>query len=247
MLAISRALLQNRRLLVMDEPTEGLAPVIVEQVEALLARLAEEGDLEVLLIEQNIGVACAIADRVAVMVNGRINRSVPARELAADVELQQRLLGVGRRGHEEDAAPAAADAAPAQAEAGPKLTKIFLSNPVRPTRLSQPVPVEQLERMARVLTAQSPGPGTTAHAELRPLASPGERVVLVAGTCDTKGEELGFLRDLLREAGLSVRLVDLSTSGRHSGADVPAHLVAAFHPRGASAVSRAIAVRRLRR
>ena len=46
MLAISRALLQNRRLLVMDEPTEGLAPVIVEQVEALLARLAEEGDLE---------------------------------------------------------------------------------------------------------------------------------------------------------------------------------------------------------
>jgi uncharacterized protein (UPF0261 family) len=72
-------------------------------------------------------------------------------------------------------------------------------------------------------------------------------VVLVAGTCDTKGEELGFLRDLLREAGLSVRLVDLSTSGRHSGANVPAHLVAAFHPRGASAGSRAIAVRRLRR
>jgi len=134
MLAISRALLQNRRLLVIDEPTEGLAPVIVEQVEALLARLAEEGDLEVLLIEQNIGVACAIADLVAVMVNGRINRSVPARELAADVELQQRLLGVGRHGHEEDAAPAAADAAPVQAEAGPKLTKIFLSTPVRPTR-----------------------------------------------------------------------------------------------------------------
>lgn len=81
MLAISRALLQNRRLLVMDEPTEGLAPVIVEQVEALLARLAEEGDLEVLLIEQNIGVGCAIADRVAVLVNGRINRSVPAQNL----------------------------------------------------------------------------------------------------------------------------------------------------------------------
>jgi ABC-type dipeptide/oligopeptide/nickel transport system ATPase component len=59
------------------------------------------------VIEQNIGVACAIADTVAIMVNGRINRSAPARELAADRELQQRLLGVGRHGHEDiQAAPA---------------------------------------------------------------------------------------------------------------------------------------------
>jgi uncharacterized protein (UPF0261 family)/ABC-type branched-subunit amino acid transport system ATPase component len=237
MLAISRALLQNPRLLVRDEPTEGLAPVIVEQVEALLARLAEEGEVEVLLIEQNIGVACAIADRVAVMVNGRVNRIVAARELASDLGLQQRLLGVGRHGHEEEAAAGAAApaAAPPQA-AAPGITKVYLSNPVRPTRWSQPVPVEQIERSARVLTAGSAIATAAVQAELRPLGAPGERVVLVAGTCDTKGEELGYLRDLIRAAGLSVRLVDLSTSGRHSGADVPAHLVAAFHPRGASAV-----------
>jgi ABC-type branched-subunit amino acid transport system ATPase component len=237
MLAISRALLQNPRLLVMDEPTEGLAPVIVEQVEALLARLAEEGEVEVLLIEQNIGVACAIADRVAVMVNGRVNRIVAARELASDLELQQRLLGVGRHGHEEEAAAGAAApaAAPPQA-AAPGITKVYLSNPVRPTRWSQPVPVEQIERSARVLTAGSAIATAAVQAELRPLGAPGERVVLVAGTCDTKGEELGYPRDLIRAAGFSVRLVDLSTSGRHSGADVPAHLVAAFHPRGASAV-----------
>src|ERR1700689_4521457 len=61
MLAISRALLTNPKLLVMDEPTEGLAPVIVAQVEDMLVRLGEEGDIAVLVIEQNIGVATAVA------------------------------------------------------------------------------------------------------------------------------------------------------------------------------------------
>jgi ABC-type branched-subunit amino acid transport system ATPase component len=75
MLAISRALLMNPKLLVMDEPTEGLAPVIVAQLEELLVQLAQDGEIDVLVIEQNIGVACAIADTVAIMVNGRINRS----------------------------------------------------------------------------------------------------------------------------------------------------------------------------
>ncbi|MEO9787799.1 MAG: ABC transporter ATP-binding protein, partial [Aurantimonas coralicida] len=70
MLAIGRALLLNPRLLVMDEPTEGLAPVIVNQVAEMLVRLGEEGDIDVLVIEQNIGVACSVADRVAIMING---------------------------------------------------------------------------------------------------------------------------------------------------------------------------------
>ena len=101
MLAIARALLFNPRLLVMDEPTEGLAPVIVQQVEAMLKSLAADGEIAVLLIEQNLGVAIAVADTVNVMVNGRIARSMPVAELAADRALQQRLLGVkcrGRRG-----------------------------------------------------------------------------------------------------------------------------------------------------
>jgi uncharacterized protein (UPF0261 family)/ABC-type branched-subunit amino acid transport system ATPase component len=235
MLAIARALLANPRLLVMDEPTEGLAPVIVAQVEEMLHRLAEEGEIDVLVIEQNIGVACAVADRVAIMVNGQINRIVPALELAADRALQQRLLGVGR--HADDAAPAA----PAPAEgagarpAGPQAAKIYLSNPKLPTRWSHPVPVAQLERMARVVTTGAPT-GPAVQAEIRPLAAPGEQVILIAGTLDTKGEELRYMRDLIRAAGLPVRMVDLSTSGKHSGAEIPAHHVAAFHPRGAAGV-----------
>ncbi|MDP2087636.1 MAG: Tm-1-like ATP-binding domain-containing protein, partial [Gemmobacter sp.] len=216
---------------VMDEPTEGLAPVIVAQVEEMLLRLADEGEIDVLVIEQNIGVACGVADTVAIMVNGRINRTAPARDLAADRDLQQRLLGVGRHGHDDTPAPEAAPAA--GADTGP--VKIYLSNPQRPTRWSAPVPVEQIERTARLVTT-APLPGIATQPDLRPLAAPGAEVVLVAGTLDTKGEELRFIRDLIRAAGLPVRLVDLSTSGAHSGAEIPAHQIAAYHPRGAAGV-----------
>src|SRR5262245_19569220 len=94
MLTIERALLLNPVLLVMDEPTEGLAPAIVRQVVDMLKPLAADGQISVLLVEQNLGVAIEVADTVAVMVNGRIARAMPAAELAADPALQQRLLGV---------------------------------------------------------------------------------------------------------------------------------------------------------
>ncbi len=96
MLAISRALLMNPRLLIMDEPTEGLAPVIVAHVEETLVRLAAEGDVSILVIEQNIGVATQMSDQIAIMVNGRIHRVIASSVIAADRDLQQRLLGVGR-------------------------------------------------------------------------------------------------------------------------------------------------------
>ena len=101
MLAISRALVTNPRLLIMDEPTEGLAPVIVAQVEEMLVRLGEEGDISVLVIEQNIGVATAVSRNVAIMVNGRVNRLIDSARLASDRDLQQRLLGVGRHADAE--------------------------------------------------------------------------------------------------------------------------------------------------
>ncbi len=93
MVAIARALLSNPRLIIMDEPTEGLAPVMVEQVVTVLRDLVRDGNA-LLLVEQNLGVALAVADEVAVMVNGVFERRVAADTLRQDTELQQRLLGV---------------------------------------------------------------------------------------------------------------------------------------------------------
>jgi ABC-type branched-subunit amino acid transport system ATPase component len=71
MLAIGRSLVANPKLLIMDEPTEGLAPQIVKQVEELLVRLAQEEDLAILLVVQNLGVATKVAKRLAVMVRSK--------------------------------------------------------------------------------------------------------------------------------------------------------------------------------
>ena len=236
MLAIGRALLTNPRLLVMDEPTEGLAPVIVSQVEEMLVQLGQAGEIDVLVIEQNIGVACAVADQVAIMVNGRINRVMDSGLLAGDRDLQQALLGVGRHAHDETPEPERA--AEARAEAAPRAAplKVYVSNPAPPTRWSQPVPVHVIEQSARTVT-EAPVAG---GGDLRPLASlrgaGGATRVLVAGTLDTKARELRFIRDILKTEGLSVQMVDLSTSGKPSGCEVPPHAVAGFHPRGAAGV-----------
>ena len=119
MLAIGRALLLEPRLLVMDEPTEGLAPVIVQHVEQSLRALVAEGEIGILLIEQNLGVALDVADTIAVMVNGRIAHQMPAAQLAADRGLQEQLLGVKGGGHHDEAEepappPPAAEAEPVQ-------------------------------------------------------------------------------------------------------------------------------------
>jgi uncharacterized protein (UPF0261 family)/energy-coupling factor transporter ATP-binding protein EcfA2 len=224
----------------MDEPTEGLAPVIVAQVEEMLIRLGEAGDVDVLVIEQNIGVACAVAESVAIMLNGRIERLVPARELAADRNLQQALLGVGRHAHDETPEPettARGGGSQAGERDGVKLERIWQANPKPPTRWSQPVSYAVHERLARAVTTASATSGVAQEqAEIRPLALAGSEVVLVVGTLDTNGEELRHMRDLVRASGLPARLVDLSTSGKHTGADIPAHQVAAFHPRGAAGV-----------
>ncbi|WP_376089438.1 ABC transporter ATP-binding protein [Roseomonas sp. CCTCC AB2023176] len=98
MLAISRALLMNPRLVVMDEPSEGLAPVIVDHLIEVLRRLPEDG-ISLLLVEQNLRVATAVAEEVAIMVTGRIAATMPAATIANDVDIQRRYLGVSAGGH----------------------------------------------------------------------------------------------------------------------------------------------------
>jgi uncharacterized protein (UPF0261 family)/ABC-type branched-subunit amino acid transport system ATPase component len=238
MLAISRALLLNPKLLVMDEPTEGLAPVIVQQVAAMLRTLAAEGEIGVLLIEQNLGVAIDVADTIDVMVNGRIARSMPADELAADRELQQRLLGVKMDAEVEEAPP--------PEEAPPAAAMVYTVRRASDA-LVEDAPLE--ERTVRGFTrwgstrrdhVVGAGEELPTAPEPRvvefPVAQTAGRAAYIAGTFDTKGRELNFLRGCLEKLGLRVVTVDLATSGKPSPASVHPREVARCHPKGESAV-----------
>ena len=93
MLAIGRALLLNPTLLIMDEPSEGLAPTIVESLIGTCKSLVLEG-MGLLLIEQNLGVATSVCERQLIMVGGHIEAETTAERLANDPEEQRRWLGV---------------------------------------------------------------------------------------------------------------------------------------------------------
>jgi uncharacterized protein (UPF0261 family)/ABC-type branched-subunit amino acid transport system ATPase component len=257
MLAIGRALLLEPRLLVMDEPTEGLAPVIVEHVANSLRALAAEGEIGILLIEQNLGVALDVADHIGVMVNGRIAHQMPAATLAADRELQEQLLGVRSGGHHDEA----------QEEAPPSPTPAEETQPVQVYTVQRahgdgapslddlaPRTVRGFNRwnaggtagpaadITRDAAAPSRAPITAAPLATSgkvlefPVAATSGRAAYVAGTFDTKARELFFIRQCLEKLGLRVVTVDLSTSGKPSPASVHPREVARHHPQGEAAV-----------
>ncbi|HKF71043.1 MAG TPA: ABC transporter permease [Stellaceae bacterium] len=274
MLAIARALLLNPRLLVMDEPTEGLAPVIVEQVTETLKSLAGEGEISVLLVEQNLGVAVDGADSVAVMVNGRVARTMSAAELGANQELQQQLLGVRASADYEENGETAAPvseaggtesriytirrsgdetppvaARPGEERAVRGFTRWNAADPQAPladrpvatpgprdalvdTQAQKPEPLPSFEAASASLA----GSGREARVLEFPVATGARRAAYVAGTFDTKGRELFYLRECLEKLGLRTITVDLSTSGKPSPAMVHPREVARHHPRGERAV-----------
>lgn len=92
MLAIARALMAKPRLLLLDEPSLGLAPMLVNRIFAVIARLKESG-VTILLVEQNARKALEIADRAYVMETGRVILEGDARELAANPEIEKAYLG----------------------------------------------------------------------------------------------------------------------------------------------------------
>jgi branched-chain amino acid transport system ATP-binding protein len=94
MLSIARALLTNPSVLLMDEPTEGLAPVIVEALAEVLKRLRNEGALSIVLVEQNSRVALGFSSRTVVMDKGRIVYDGESAALSADPERLAGLIGV---------------------------------------------------------------------------------------------------------------------------------------------------------
>jgi branched-chain amino acid transport system ATP-binding protein len=99
MLAIARAMVEPRRLLLIDEPSKGLAPAIVQNLIAALREL-KRTDTTILLVEQNFAMARALGDRVAVMDGGQVVHRGAMAELAADEALQHRLLGLSLATHQ---------------------------------------------------------------------------------------------------------------------------------------------------
>ncbi len=99
MLAVSRAVIEPRKLLLIDEPTKGLAPVIILNLIEALRRL-KATDTTILLVEQNFSVARALGDNVAVMDDGRVVHRGSMAALADDEGLQQRLLGLSLASHQ---------------------------------------------------------------------------------------------------------------------------------------------------
>ncbi len=262
MLAIGRALLLEPRLLVMDEPTEGLAPVIVEQVAQSLRTLAAEGEISVLLIEQNLGVALDVADSIGVMVNGRIAHQMPAAQLAADRGLQEQLLGVRSGGHHDEEVPEAPEPAPvdaaqqqvytvqrAHADGAPSFNDLAPRTVRGFNRWNAggtDGPASDINREPSAPASSTPAssasaPKTQAASNSGkvlefPVAATSGRAAYVAGTFDTKARELFFLRQCLEKLGLRVVTVDLATSGKPSPASVHPREVARFHPGGEAAV-----------
>jgi branched-chain amino acid transport system ATP-binding protein len=100
MVAIARALIEPRRLLLIDEPSKGLAPAIVQNLVEVLKQVVKSTGSTVLLVEQNFAVARQLGDRVAVMDDGRIVHAGAMADLAADEELQTRLLGLSLGAHQ---------------------------------------------------------------------------------------------------------------------------------------------------
>ena len=93
MVAIARAIIEPRKLLLVDEPTKGLAPAIVQSLRAAFRELKASGTT-ILLVEQNVSFVKSLGDHVAVMDDGRIVHAGSMREFAADRALQSRLLGL---------------------------------------------------------------------------------------------------------------------------------------------------------
>ena len=241
MLAISRALLFNPKLLVMDEPTEGLAPIVVQQVVTMLKALAAEGQISVLLIEQNLGVAIGVADTVDVMVNGRIARSMTAAQLGADRELQQRLLGV-KTDIDDGPDPAIEDrpAESVQVLTVKRATDSVVAEPAAPqeertiggvTRWGVP-PRDHVVAEEHPEDARTPEPRVMEFAVAQTVG----RAAYIAGTFDTKGRELFYVKACLEKLGVRTVTVDLATSGKPSPATVHPREVARHHPGGERAV-----------
>ncbi|NLZ10056.1 MAG: ATP-binding cassette domain-containing protein, partial [Alcaligenaceae bacterium] len=94
MVAIARALMLNPTMLLLDEPMEGLAPIIVQELLGVIRRLVEESGMTVIIVEQHARMALGLAGRAIVLDRGQIVHQSPSQELLANPELLDRLVAV---------------------------------------------------------------------------------------------------------------------------------------------------------
>ncbi|MDD7909637.1 ABC transporter ATP-binding protein [Pseudovibrio exalbescens] len=99
MLSVARAIIEPRKLILIDEPTKGLAPAIIKAMSDALLEL-KETDTTILLVEQNFSMASAVGDTVSVMDDGHIVHAGEMAELAGDARMQERLMGLSLEAHQ---------------------------------------------------------------------------------------------------------------------------------------------------
>lgn len=234
MLTIGRALVGNPRLLMMDEPSEGLSGLVIRRVEEVCRKLSSEG-MAILLVEQNLEMAQSLAERVYVFLNGRVDRELPAARLAAERGLLHRLLGVAARADERPDVTAEVEVAGLAADAPEaEMFPEAVVGEAAPTRWSKAAPGrEKPAEQARAIRAS----GSTQPTILRARVSDTiERTAYIAGTFDTKAKDLLFIKSCLDRQGLRTVTVDLSTSRKPSPATISHTEVARYHPDGIDAV-----------
>ena len=235
MLAIGRALVNNPLLLMMDEPSEVLSTLVIKRVEETCRHLSSRG-MAILLVEQNLEMAQALAQRIYVFINGRIARELPAANIAADRHLLQQLLGVTTGGSDlssEFPGEPAVDGVfePPAAEESPEA----VIGATAPTRWS-----------GAGLTLAAKGPQSASPADTVEQTHSGvlqvsvadtiDRAAYIAGTFDTKAPDLLFIKSCLDRQRLRTITVDLSTSRKPSSAAISPTEVARHHPAGIGAV-----------
>ena len=238
MLAVGRALVTNPRLLMMDEPSEGLSTQVIGRVEEVCRHLSE-GGMAILLVEQNLEMAQFLAQRAYVLLNGQISHELPAAKLAADQYLLRQLLGVSSEGARQGAERPEVSEAPDREQAVEALDTEAIPEAVvgasAPTLWSGAAPVSEKHAPVGDKAVLLPGAGRSTVLQV-PVADIIDKAAYIVGTFDTKARDLLYIKSCLDRQRLRTITVDLSTSRKPSPASISPTEVARHHPDGVGAV-----------